>query len=114
MDISNHTNTTVVRAFKTKDAQDASVAAAVDSSDRLFKSGISDNSDDFNVRGHKVIFGNCLHKVPGGYRMWNRYGTNEACGDSGIWNIPDACAVAAVRIGVCSDGCVAVAVEIRC
>lgn len=75
---------------------------------------ISSDVNDFKVKGHKVIFGNCLHYIPGGFKMWTSCNSFEACGNDCVWLIPKKCFVGTVPIGFCSDGCQAWAVEIRC
>lgn len=113
MDMSNHTISLRFGVIKTAASRAAAENTFVQSDDPLVKP-ISTDVSDFRDKRHRVIFGNCLHKVPGGYAIWTSEDNKVACGEDYIWYIPEDCAVAAVRVGVCPGDSPAWAVEIRC
>ncbi len=90
MDLTNQSFTTGMKAFKTKGSMQAAGNTPIASDDKILANGISTNADDYNVNGHRVIFGNCLHKVPGGYRMWTDCDSNGVVDDVFGANFVDA------------------------
>ena len=113
MDISKHTVSLRLGAIKTAKSRAEAEKTFVQRGDAIVRP-ISTDVSDFRDKRHRVIFGNCLHKVPGGYALWTSEDSKVACGEDYIWYIPEDCAVAAVRVGVCPGDSPAWAVEIRC
>lgn len=113
MDISEQTTSLRFGAIKTEASRTKAAKTFVQSNDPIVKD-ISTDVSDFRDKRHRVIFGNCLHKIPGGYALWTSQDSKVACGEDYIWHLPEACVVAAVRVGVCPGDAPAWAVEIRC
>jgi len=112
MDITTHTISLQFGAVKSAASLAAARQTLVPSDDPIVRS-ISTDVADFRDNRHRVIFGNCLHRVPGGFAMWCSQDSKVACGEDHIWYIPADCLVAAVRVGVCPGDSPAWAVEIR-
>lgn len=111
MDISTHTVSLRLGAIKTAASRARAEETSVQADDPIVKP-ISTEVSDFRDGRHRVLFGNCLHRVPGGYAMWTSQDSKVACGEEYLWYIPESCAVAAVRVGVCPGNSPAWAVEI--
>lgn len=112
MDITSHRQSLRFGTIKTEASRALAEQSFVQETDPLVKP-ISTEVGDFRDKRHRVIFGNCLHKIPGGYAMWSAQDNKTACGEEYMWYIPESCAVAAVRVGVCPGNSPAWAVEIR-
>lgn len=112
MDITTHTISLQFGAIKTAASHTAAQQTLVTPEDPIARP-ISTDVTAFRDERHRVIFGNCLHRVPGGFAMWSSQDSKVACGDDHIWYIPEDCLVGAVRVGVCPGDSPAWAVEIR-
>lgn len=112
MDISEHTVSLRLGAIKTAASRARAEESFVQDDDPIV-GPISTDVSAFRDERHRVLFGNCLHRVPGGYAMWTSEDSKVACGEEYTWYIPASCAVAAVRVGVCPGDSPAWAIEIR-
>lgn len=112
MDIRTQTISLQFGAIKTAASYAAAQETLVPPDDPIVQP-ISTDVAAFRDQRHRVLFGNCLHRVPGGFAMWSSQDSKVACGEDHIWTIPDACLVAATRVGVCPGNAPAWAVEVR-